>query len=103
MGFLDSLKAWFSNEATEARDVGEKTMSRLETDLSRREADLQLSPEQRLEQLQGEIEQNDSTFDEMQEKIEGRGALADAAETVASLDTPDELTNPVDDDQNTDS
>ena len=85
MGFLDSMKAWFQSEAAEARDLGHETKGRLERDLDRREADLALTPEERLEQLQSKIE--DSTgFKAIQDRIEHKGALADAAADVAGID-----------------
>ncbi len=86
MGFLDSLKAWLKTEASEAQDLGRKTKSRMEADLDRREADLNLSPEQRLEQLQGKISDGDSVFESLQDKIDGREALADA--TADLTDAP---------------
>lgn len=83
MGFLDSLKSWFKAEAAEAKDLGRVTKGRLEADLDRREAELNLTPEQRLEQLQGKIADGDSVFNELQDKIDGRGALADATADLA--------------------
>lgn len=85
MGFLDSVKSWFRAEAAEAQDLGAKTKSRLEADLDRREADLELTPEQRMERLQAKIEDS-SGFDAIQDKIQGRDAMADASSEVADLD-----------------
>lgn len=83
MGFLDSVKSWFKEEAAEAADLGQETKSRLERDLDRREADLNLTPEERLEQLQDQIADGDDSFAAIQDKIEGRGALADATSEVS--------------------
>lgn len=83
MGFLDSLKAWLKTEATEAQDLGRATKGRLEADLDRREADLNLTPEQRLDQLQDKISEGDSVFESLQDKIDGREALADAKADLA--------------------
>lgn len=85
MGFLDSVKAWFQNEAAEARDLGQETKGRLERELDRREADLARTPEERLEQLQSQIE-DDSGFAAIQDRIENRGALADATSDVSDID-----------------
>lgn len=86
MGFLDSLKSWFKTEATEAQDLGRATKSRLESDLDRREADLNLTPEQRMEKLQDQIADGDASFGDLQDKIDGRGALADANADLADAE-----------------
>lgn len=65
MGFLDSIKAMFS-EGTKS----------LDEDLSRREAELSATPEERMEMLQDEIEDNDSAFEDLQSKIDRKGAVA---------------------------
>ncbi len=83
MGFLDSLKAWLKTEAAEAQDLGQATKSRLEADLDRREADLNLTPEQRLDQLQEKIAEGDSVFEGLQDKIDGREAHAEATADLA--------------------
>ena len=88
MGFLDSVKAWFKTEAAQARDIGQKTQSRMSADLDRREAELNATPQQRLEQLQDKMAGNDSSFDDIQSKIEGREILADATNEVADIDQP---------------
>ncbi|MEM7276178.1 MAG: hypothetical protein AAF547_24100 [Actinomycetota bacterium] len=85
MGVLDSLKAWFRTEAAEARDLGRSTQSRLEADLDRREAELALTPEERLDQLQQQIE-DDGGLDALRDKIEGRHLRADADAELADID-----------------
>lgn len=84
MGFLDSFKSWLRTEAAEAQDLGQQTKGRMEADLDRREAELNLTPEQRLDRLQDQIEDGDA-FDSLRDKIEGREALADASAEVADL------------------
>jgi hypothetical protein len=86
MGFLDSIKSWFRTEAAEARDLGQDTMGRMEADLNRREAELNLTPEERFDQLQQEISDGDSALDALRDKIEGREAVAEASADVADLD-----------------
>ncbi len=90
MGFLDSVKSWFRSEAAEAGELGRETKTRLERDLDRREAELAATPEQRLEQLQDQIADGDTTFGDLQSKIDGRGALADATADVAGIDRRDQ-------------
>lgn len=81
MGFLDSLKTWFRSESAEAKDLLGETRGRLETDLDRREADMAASPAERMEQLQEQIAGDDS-FDALRDKVEGRGAKAEAVEEL---------------------
>ena len=83
MGFLDSLKAWLKTEAAEAQDLGHATKGRLEADLDRREAELNLTPEQRLDALQDKIDGGDSVFEHLQDKIDGREAHAEATSDLA--------------------
>ncbi|MGH1491960.1 MAG: hypothetical protein ACRBK7_21655 [Acidimicrobiales bacterium] len=85
MGFLDSFKSWLRTETAEAQDLGRQTKGRMEAELDRREGELNLTPEQRLDQLQDKIADGDSTLDSLREKIEGREALADATGEVADL------------------
>ena len=89
MGFLDSLKAWFRSESEEAREIGRETKSRLEAELDRREAELGATPAEKLDMIQDRIAQDDP-FDELRDKIEGRGAGADATAEVADLDRPED-------------
>jgi len=81
MGFLDSLKTWFRSESAEAKDLLGDTKGRLETDLSRREADLAASPAERFEQLQEQIAE-DNSLDALRDKVEGREAKAEAVEEL---------------------
>lgn len=90
MGFLDSLKAWFRTESDEARKMGREAKGRLEADLERREAELGASPAEKLDIIQDRIAEEDAVFDDLRDKIEGRGAGADATAEVADLDRPDD-------------
>lgn len=89
MGFLDSIKSWFTTEAAEAKDLGRTTKARMEADLDRREAELKASPAERMEQLQEQIADGDATFSALQDKIDGREALADATADIADMATKD--------------
>ena len=89
MGFLDSLKRWFRSESKEIGEIGREATGRLEADLERREAELGASPAEKLDMIQDRIAQDDAVFDELRDKIGGRGAGADAAAEVADLDQPD--------------
>ena len=56
--------------------------SSLESEMDKREADLQSTPEQKLEKIQTEI--NDDPFTEVRNRIEGKQAHADARDELAS-------------------
>ena len=87
MGFIDSLKRWFSGEAAEVRESMDDAGAALNADLDRREADLKATPEEKMDALLEEIEQSDEQLDELTAEIqaesEAAGEVADAAgETV---------------------
>lgn len=48
----------------------------LEEEVSRREAELNATPEQRMEMLQDDIDDNDDAFEQIQSKIDQKGAVA---------------------------
>ena len=83
MGFLDSLKKWFSSEAAEVKSSVSTAQSKLETEMDRREADLAATPEQRLETIQSEID--DDPFAAIRNKIDGTQAHADAVDELDQL------------------
>ena len=56
--------------------------SSLESEMDKREADLQATPEQRLDRIQTEI--SDDPFAEVRNRIEGKQAHADARDELAS-------------------
>ncbi len=81
MGFFDSLKNWFSSEVAEVKESASSAQSRLESEMDRREADLDASPQDKLDQIQGEIA--DDPFAAVRDKIDGQQAHADAIEELA--------------------
>lgn len=86
MGFLDSLRSWFSREADEARDLGQRTRTRLEADLDRREAELSATPAEKLDMIQRRIAEGETGFDELRDRVEGRIHRADAVTEVEAAD-----------------
>lgn len=95
MGFLDSVKAWLKEESAEAADLGRSTSGKMSRELDRREAVQNASPSERMSQLQEDIANNDSSFEALQDKIEGKAALADAKADLADAESVD--TQSVDD------
>lgn len=63
MGFLDALKRTFRREAAEVRDAVDGLSERADEALSRREAELTATPEERLDSIMSEIEASESDFD----------------------------------------
>lgn len=86
MGFFDSLKAWFSREAAEAKESASDLKTRLESDLDRRERELAATPEERMEMIADEIE--DDPFAGVRAKIERQQARAEALEDLAETEPP---------------
>ncbi len=83
MGFLDSVKAWFKTEAAELADAKGDLEDRLDTGLSQRERQLNETPAEAMERLQGEIADNESSLGALEDKIGHAQARADA---VADID-----------------
>lgn len=95
MGFLDRFRSWLATESAEARDLGRDTKHRLEADLEQREAELAASPSEKLDMLQQEIADSDSSFDQLRDRIEGRSAHASAVEELTD-ENPDGEDQPED-------
>lgn len=70
MSWFDRLKALVRRETAEAKDVLRDAEQRLDADLSRREADLHATPEEKLSRLTEEIEAAPDPFDEVRARIE---------------------------------
>lgn len=83
VGLFDSLKRALRREAADVKEAAGDLSDRLDADLTRRERDLQATPEERLQQVIGEIETSESDFDALRRRAQGAEAHADA---VAELD-----------------
>lgn len=84
MGWLDTLKDLLGREATAARDAYRAAHDRLDARLSRREADLAASPEERLARMVEELDQQDDAFDEVRARIERLGDPGEAGPSGGS-------------------
>jgi hypothetical protein len=82
VGFLDTVRSWFTSEAAEARASVDNARSRLEAEMDRRERDLEASPLERMEQIQAEI--GDDPMASIRERIDGTQAHAEAVEDLSS-------------------
>ena len=70
MGFLDSLKAWLRTEKADLDESTAELERRLDDDLTRRERQLNESPAEAMERLQGEIADNDSSLDAIRDLLD---------------------------------
>ena len=70
MGFHDSLKAWLRTEKADLDESTAELERRLDDDLTRRERQLNESPAEAMERLQGEIADNDSSLDAIRDLLD---------------------------------
>lgn len=95
MSLWENIKSWFRSESTAAREWSSDLQRDLSADLDRKEADLQASPAEKIENLQGQISGNTDIFDD----IKGRVAAAGIdPEANSSTDDDPELGGHVDGD-----
>ena len=84
MGFLDAVAGWFKREAGDVKDSVDRLESQLDADLSRKERELNATPEERMAMIQEESSTDDA-FAAIQDKIDGVQAHAEAdADLIAS-------------------
>ena len=77
MGFLDSVTNWFKREASDVKESVDRLEGRLDADLSRKERELDATPEERMAMIQEETSADDALA-AIQDKIDGVQAHADA-------------------------
>jgi gas vesicle protein len=70
MSLWESLRSWFRSEADSGRELADDLKADWSADLDRKEAELAASPKERIDQLQDQISDNSSAFDEIKTKIE---------------------------------
>jgi methyl-accepting chemotaxis protein len=83
MGLWNSVKAWVKREASDLKEATDDLEQQLDADLSRREEQLDETPQESVERLQAEIEQGDSAYAELGDKISQAAARAAAASEVS--------------------
>jgi hypothetical protein len=77
MSLWDTVRKWFTSEAESARDLAHDLETEWSADLDRKEAELAATPEERIEQLQDQIADNSSAFDDLKARIEPDGLDVD--------------------------
>lgn len=88
MGFLDTFTNWFKREARDVKDSVDQLEDRLDADLTRKERELNATPEERMEMIQAETSSDDA-FAAIQDRIDGSQAQADATAELIDSDDPD--------------
>ncbi len=86
MGFLDAVNSWFRREARDVKDGVERLEGRVDADLTRKERELDATPEERMETIQAETGADDALA-EIQAKIDGSQAHAEARAELIEPDT----------------
>lgn len=82
MGLFDKVSGFVKREAEDIGEVAERARDRLDQELSEREAELEMTPAEKLRALQRKARQNDDRVDEIMEKAGVSTAEADAAAEV---------------------
>lgn len=80
------MKSWLKKEGAELKDTTDNVTSKLDQDLTRRENQLNETPEQAMARLQDQIDK-DASFQAIQDKIDNVGAKAEA---VAELNSDEQ-------------
>jgi phage shock protein A len=78
MGFLDSLKSWLRTEAAELAETKADLETKLDRNLSEKERQLNETPTEAMDRLQREIDDNQGSFDAIEDRLAHGQATADA-------------------------
>lgn len=85
MGFLDTVTSWLKREAADVKESVDALGERLDADLSRRERELEATPEERIEMIQADSGVDDALA-EIQDKIDRAQASAEANSDLIERD-----------------
>ena len=94
MTVWESLKAFVRRESSDVREGFEDLKDRFDAELTKREAELEATPSERLDMIRDDIERDDSVFDRIEDKIDARLGGSEAEEEVreaveSAADEPD--------------
>jgi len=78
MSVWETVRSWFKSEAKSGRELAADIQADWSADLDRKEAEMAATPEERIAQLQDEISDNASAFDDLKAKIESDDSGVDA-------------------------
>lgn len=88
MGFFDKVSGFVKREAEDIGEVAERARDRLDQELAEREAELEMTPAEKLRALQRKARQTDDRVDEIMEKAGASTAAADATAEVQAQANP---------------
>ncbi|MDH3606641.1 MAG: hypothetical protein OER12_06565 [Acidimicrobiia bacterium] len=88
MSWWNRLKAIFKSEASDVKEGLGKVGKSLDEELARKERELAATPEERIDMILEEQQAEDARFQELQDKVLGETAEADAVDEVAAKEPP---------------
>ena len=91
MALWDSVKSFFQREAADVVEGLEGLRDKLDGELTRREAELEATPAERLDMIRDDIESSGSPFDDIEAKLDDRLSQGQGVEEVAALDDPPDV------------
>ena len=86
MSLWDSVKSFFQREAADVVEGLEGLKDKLDVELTRREAQLEATPAERLDMIRDDIESSGSPLDDIEAKLDDRLSQGQGVEEVAALD-----------------
>ena len=93
MSWWVRIKAVFKREASDVREGLDKVGKTLDNELARKEREIAASPEERIDMILEEQQAEDARFQELQDKVLGKTAEAEATDGLAKAtdetDSPD--------------
>lgn len=84
MGLFDSITSWIRKEKDDIGDALDDATESLDRDLTRKERELDATPEERIGMIQDQI--SDDPFSAIRDRIESTTAHAEAEANVDALD-----------------
>jgi len=89
MGFVDAVTGWFKREAGDVKASVDRLESDLDTGMSRKERELDATPEERMAMIQEESSADDALA-AIRDKIDGVQAHAEANAELIDIDPESE-------------
>jgi hypothetical protein len=88
MTLWDTLKSFFAREASDVKEGLDGLRDKLDAELTKREREMEASPSERIEMLEGEMGETESVLDRIEAEIDGRESSAEAAEEIRGDEEP---------------
>lgn len=82
MSFWERINAIFHREATDVKEGLDKVGKSLDAELARKERELAATPEERIDMILEEQQAEDARFEELENKVLGTEAEAEASAEV---------------------